>query len=86
MVVSYVYNTIFGSPPPRDWKGRKGTVSNICKTLKIPMKKRRLLHTVLRAINKGNELGLPYKGLTYKVAGCRTLIKRGSKEEDIIAD
>ena len=76
MAIAYVYNTIFGSPPPRDWKGRKGTVVSICKQLKIPAKKRKLVHRVLLAINKGDEVGVPYKGFAYKEEdGCSSLIK-----------
>ena len=45
-----------------------------------------MVNSVLHAIKKADQEGIPYKGKTHQVHGRRSLIKIGSKEEHIIAD
>ena len=75
------------SPPSSEWKGRYGTIMDICKYLNILNKKRRRVGLVLSETTKYKQQNIFYTGFTQRdYRGDPPKIKPGSIEDCIIAD
>ena len=84
LIVLY-YTNVLRAPPPEEWDGRDGTVSQIVSALHLKSSQRK---KVLKTITKAHHhmtVGEKYDGERAKRPG-KTFIDKGSKEEQFVAD
>lgn len=72
-----LYEGVFGSPPEDEWRGRGGTISQICARLEIPKDSQRHVDQVLRKISSLADMG------EYLRTGRRTRFRSPDDSRDL---
>jgi hypothetical protein len=84
-LISLYYLRILHAPPPEDWHGEGGTVSEICDGLKMQSDQRRRVRKVIEETHQALLSGKSYDPTKALRAGT-TAIKDGTKEQQLVAD
>ena len=84
-LISLFYLTVLHAPPPEDWHGDCGTVSEICTTLKLKKSQRLRVENVIAETHRALLLGEEYDSSRAHRPGTRA-IKDGSVEQQMVAD
>ena len=84
-LVSMFYVHVLQAPPPEDWNGKDGTVSDVIKGLRLRKGQRRTVHNVLVQTHHCLTTGKVYDG-ERKASRGATAIKPGTKVEQLVAD
>ena len=84
-MISLVYLIVMHAPPPEDWKGTGGTITQIRDILKMTIKQHQRIENVIADTHFAYLTGAEYDSAREFRAGTR-IIKSGSIEEQMVAD